>query len=88
MLFQKWSGFFRCFLAKSNQALFAPCGESSVFALVKPSLVEFDSDTSASWRVFFPWMDVVKGFFILPWRGSSDHPPLLSSMDVQAYLCC
>ncbi len=35
MLFQKWSGFFRCFLAKSNLALFAPCGEPSVFALVK-----------------------------------------------------
>ncbi len=26
------------FLAKSNQALFAPCGEPSVFALVKSSL--------------------------------------------------
>ncbi len=38
MLFQKWSGFFRCFLAKSNLALFAPCGVPSVFALVKSSL--------------------------------------------------
>ncbi len=38
MLFQKWSGFFRCILAKSNLALFAPCGEPSVFALVKSSL--------------------------------------------------
>ncbi len=38
MLFQKWSGFFICFLAKSNLALFAPCGEPSVFALVKSSL--------------------------------------------------
>ncbi len=38
ILLQKWSGFFRCFLAKSNQALFAPCGEPSVFALVKSSL--------------------------------------------------
>ncbi len=35
ILFQKWSGFFR---AKSNLALFAPCGESSVYALVKSSL--------------------------------------------------
>ncbi len=26
--------------------------------------------------------------FSLPWNGSSDHPPLLSSMDVQAFLCC
>ncbi len=38
MLFQKCSGFFRCFLAKTNQALFAPSGEPSVFALVKSSL--------------------------------------------------
>ncbi len=38
MLFQKWSGFFRCFLAKSNLALFAACGEPSVFAMVKSSL--------------------------------------------------
>ncbi len=38
MLFQKWCGFFRCFLAKSNQALFAACGEASVCALVKSSL--------------------------------------------------
>ncbi len=30
--------FFRCFLEKSNLALFAPCGEPSVFALVKSSL--------------------------------------------------
>ncbi len=38
-IFQKWFGFFfRCFLAKSNQALYAPCGETSVFALVKSSL--------------------------------------------------
>ncbi len=35
MLFQKCSGFLRCFLAKSNLALFAPCG---VFALVKSYL--------------------------------------------------
>ncbi len=40
MLFQKWSGFFLFLfcLAKSNLALFAPCGEPSVFALVKSSL--------------------------------------------------
>ncbi len=38
MLFQKWSVFFRCFLVESNLALFAPCGEPSVFALVKSSL--------------------------------------------------
>ncbi len=38
MLFQKCSGFFRCFLSKSNLALFADCVEASVFALVKSSL--------------------------------------------------
>ncbi len=38
ILFQKCSGFFRCFLAKSNLALFAPFGEPSVFALMKSSL--------------------------------------------------
>ncbi len=38
MLLQKCSGSFRCVLAKSNQVLFAACGESSVFALVKSSL--------------------------------------------------
>ncbi len=38
MLFQKWSGFFRCFLVKSNLALFAPYSEPSVIALVKSSL--------------------------------------------------
>ncbi len=38
MLFQKYSGFFKCFLAKSNLALFAPCGEPSVFVLMKSSL--------------------------------------------------
>ncbi len=64
MLFQKWSVFFRCFLAKSNLTLFAPCGEPSVFALVNLLLiVDFDSDVPASWRVFFTWLDVVKGFF-------------------------
>ncbi len=34
MLFQKWSGFFRCFW----QSVIWPCGEPSVFALVTSSL--------------------------------------------------
>ncbi len=38
-------------------------------------------DTSVSWREFFSWLDVVKGFFS-PWRGFSDHhhccPPWMS----------
>ncbi len=66
MLFQNCSGFFRCFLAKSNLALFAPCGEPSLFALVNLLLiVDFDSDMPTSWRVFFTWLDVVKGFFFI-----------------------
>ncbi len=67
MLFQKWSGiFFMSFflLVKSNLALFVPCGEPSLFALYSLLLiVDFDSDTPTSWRVFFSWLDVVKGFF-------------------------
>ncbi len=44
----------------SNQAWFVPCGEPSVFALVKSFLVcRLDSDTLTSWRVFFSWLDVV-----------------------------
>ncbi len=46
------------FLAKSNLALFAHCGEPSVLLIV-----DFDSDTPTFWRVFVPWLDVVKGFF-------------------------
>ncbi len=60
MLFQKWSGFFRCFLSKSNLALFAACGEPCVFFWWSLLLIV---DTSTSWRVFFSWLDVVKGFF-------------------------
>ncbi len=62
MFFPEVVWLFRCFLAKSNVALFAPCGEPYVFALVK-STVDFDSDTPMSWRVFFTWLDVVKGFY-------------------------
>ncbi len=64
MLFQKCSGFFRCFLAKCNQALFAACGEPLYLLWWSLLLiVDFDRDTSASWRVFFSWLDVVKGIF-------------------------
>ncbi len=27
-------------------------------------IVDFDSDVSISWRLFFTWLDVVKGFFV------------------------
>ncbi len=46
-------------------------------------IVHFDSDMPTSWRVFFTWLYVE--FF---WREFSDHPPLLSSVDVQAFYCC
>ncbi len=80
MLFQKWSGFFKYFLAKSNLALFAqvlaPCGEPSVFALMKSSL------DCRLWQWYtsrecssLGWLDVVKWFFF-------------TSVDVHAFLCC
>ncbi len=85
MLFQKWSDFFRCFMAKSNLAFFAPCGKPSVSAHVKSSLdcaltVTHLSPGECSSLGWMLW----KGFS-LPWRGSSSHPPLLSSV---AFLCC
>ncbi len=58
MLFQNWSGFFRCFLAKSYLALFEHLLWWSLLLIV-----DIDSDTSTSWRVFFSWLNVVKGFF-------------------------
>ncbi len=72
MLFRKCSGLIQCFLAKSNLALFAPCGEPSVFVLLKSSL---DCRLLAECCETF-------------WRGFSDHPPLLSFVDIQAFLCC
>ncbi len=64
MLFQKCSGFLDVFW----QRLIRPC----LHLVVNPLyllwwslllIVDFDSDTSASWRVFFSWLDVMKGFF-------------------------
>ncbi len=64
MLFQKWSGFFRCFW----QSLIWPYLHRVVNPLYLPSwslllIVDFDSGMPSSWRVFFSWLDVVKGFF-------------------------
>ncbi len=64
MLFQKWSGFFRCFW----QSLIWPYLHLVVNPLYLPSwslllIVDFDSGMPSSWRVFFSWLDVVKGFF-------------------------
>ncbi len=43
-------------------------------------------DTSVSWRVFFSWLDVVKGFFFTMERMLWSSL-LLSSVDVQVFLC-
>ncbi len=75
--------FFRCFWQSLNLALLHLV--ANPLYLLSGSLlliVDVDSDTPASWRVFFSWLDVVKGFY-LPWRGSSYHPrsfPLWTSM--------
>ncbi len=47
------------FLAKSNLALFVPLYLLSWRLLLN---VDFDRDSSTSWRVFFSLLDVVKGF--------------------------
>ncbi len=85
MLFQKWSGFFRCFFW---QSLIWPC----LHLVVKPLylfwwsfllIVDFDSNTSTSWRVFFSWLDIVKEFFFTMERILRS-----STTVVQAFLCC
>ncbi len=62
MLFQKWSGYFFW------QSLIWPC----LHLVVNPLyllwwslllIVDFDSDTPTTNRVFVTWLDVVKGFF-------------------------
>ena len=44
-------------------------------------MVDLDDYMPASWRVFVTWLDG----FSSQWKGSCDHPPLLSSLD---FLCC
>ncbi len=74
MLLQNWSGFFFMFW----QSLMWPC----LHLVVNPPYLlwwsllltaDFDCDTSTPWRVFFFWLEFVKGFSL---RGSSDHPSL------------
>ncbi len=103
LLFQKCSGFFRCFW--SNLALFQlvvkplyllwwslllivdlivtrlPPGECSSLDC------RLDSDTSASWRVFFSWLDVVNGVFFTMERilWSSTTVVLRGRL---GFLCC
>ncbi len=58
MLFQK-CGFFRSFW----QSLIWPCLSLCICSSWRLLLiVDFDRDTSTSWRVFFSLLDVVKGF--------------------------
>ncbi len=53
-------------------------------------IVDFDSDTLTSWRVFFTWLDVMKGFFFredsliihhccLPWTSRPFYVAELTS---------
>ncbi len=63
--------------------------EPSVFALVKSSL----DCRLWQWHAYLlesvlPLAGCCERGFSLPWRGSSDHPSLLSSVDIQAFLCC
>ncbi len=70
---QKWSWLFLMFFW---QSLTWPCLHT-LYLLYWSFLliVDFDSDTSTSWRVFFYWLDVVKGFFFTMDRilWSSNH---------------
>ena len=72
MLFQNRAGFFRCFLAKSNLAflflrlmngLHLVVNPLYLFMWSLPFMVHLDNDMPTSWRLFFTWLDVVKGFF-------------------------
>lgn len=50
-------------------------------------MIELDNEKHSSLRVFFAWVDIIKGFS-LPWKRSCDHPLLPWSVDVQAFSCC
>ncbi len=69
----------------ANLALFASFVEAFLFALVKSSL------DCRLWQRHVYLLESVlhlTGCFSLPWSGFSDHPLLLSSVDVQVFLCC
>ncbi len=86
MLLLKWSGFLFFFILDVFwQSLIWPCLVNPLYLLWRSLIliVDFDIDSFTSWRVFFSWLDVVNGFF-----HGEDHPPLLSFMVVQAFLCC
>ncbi len=90
ILFQKWSGFFRCFLAKSNLAFFAPCGESSVFALVKSSL---DCRLWQWHTCLLESVLLLAGCCERVFLYHREDPPIIHHccppcMDIHAFLCC
>ena len=70
MLFQNCKGFFRCCLANSNLVFLFLRLTNGLHLVVNPLyslwwslllIVDFDTHTPTSWRVF--WPTVVKGFF-------------------------
>ncbi len=59
-----------------------PCLHLVVNPLYLPSwslllILDFNSDTSTSWRVFFTWLDVVKGFFFTMERILRSFPTVV-----------
>ncbi len=72
MLFQNCEGFFRCRLANSNLAFLFLRLTNGLHLVVNPLyslwwslllIVDFDTHTPTSWRVFLIWLTVVKGVF-------------------------
>ncbi len=72
MLFQNCEGFFRCCLANSNLAFLFLRLTNGLHLVVNPLyslwwslllIVDFDTHTPTSWRVFLSWPTVVKGVF-------------------------
>ncbi len=64
-IFQKWFGFFFNVFWRSLIRPWMHLVVKPLYLLLWSLLliVDFDSDTPTSWRVFFSWLDVVKGFF-------------------------
>ncbi len=80
MLFQNCEGFFRCRLANSNLAFLFLRLTNGLHLVVNPLyslwwslllIVDFDTHTPTSWRVFLIWPTVVKGVFFTRERNSS-----------------
>lgn len=82
-MFYRWCGILQLMsCSKPSPYFFVP------IILVKVDLSFICPKNTNSSKVFLNWLDVVKGGFCLPWKGSCNHPPLLSSVDIQAFLCC